>query len=90
MLHESCLHAFIFSPAVLCVKFAEIHRNSCHAQAEQMTKQLQKLTPRQMSMILGAARVFQQVKQAIVTHKMLVLSIVVFVFALLLRWFNVL
>ena len=55
-------------------------------QAEQMTRQLQRLTPRQMSLILGVVRIVQRAKQAIYSRKLLVLSIIMLIVALLLRW----
>ena len=55
-------------------------------QAEQMTKQLQRLTPGQMSAMLSLIKYGQRAKQALITHKLLVLSVLALLFALFLRW----
>ena len=55
-------------------------------QAEQMTKQLKRLSPWQMSMIIGAIQVVQQARNFIWERKMLVVSLLVLLLAFLLRW----
>ncbi|KAK9792261.1 hypothetical protein WJX73_001096 [Symbiochloris irregularis] len=55
-------------------------------QAEQMTKQLKKLTPGQMSAVLSMIKYAQMAKQAMVRHKMLIISVTILLLALFLQW----